>query len=221
MIEVWKDIKGFEGKYQISNKGNIKSLKYNNTNQSKIMQPQINKKGYRRINLWKNNKPHQYLVGTLVAEHFLKKEHPDLVPVHIKDKLDDSIENLMFVTKSEARHQSHKKENQNIRIMYNFNSKEYRQFIKIANKNGITAHQMYKRLYEGWTIEEAITIPIKRKERILKKKMYDYYGKPKSISQLSEKCNIKTSVIYKRLSRGWNIYESVEIPVEIRKKKVK
>ena len=31
MEEIWKDIKGYEGKYQVSNLGNVKSLNYNRT----------------------------------------------------------------------------------------------------------------------------------------------------------------------------------------------
>ena len=37
MQELWKDIKGYEGKYQVSNFGRVKSLNYNNTNQEKIL----------------------------------------------------------------------------------------------------------------------------------------------------------------------------------------
>ena len=37
--EIWKDIKGYEGKYQISNTGNVKSLHYHRGNKEKILAP--------------------------------------------------------------------------------------------------------------------------------------------------------------------------------------
>lgn len=41
MKEIWKDIKGYEGLYQISNFGRIKSLNYKRTKKEKIMTPRI------------------------------------------------------------------------------------------------------------------------------------------------------------------------------------
>lgn len=39
--EIWKDIKGYEGLYQVSNLGQVKSLNYNHTKQEKILKPKI------------------------------------------------------------------------------------------------------------------------------------------------------------------------------------
>lgn len=39
--EIWKDIKGYEGLYQVSNLGRIKSLNYRRTKKEKIMTPRI------------------------------------------------------------------------------------------------------------------------------------------------------------------------------------
>lgn len=41
--EIWKDIKGYEGLYQVSNLGQVKSLNYNHTKQEKILKPKISK----------------------------------------------------------------------------------------------------------------------------------------------------------------------------------
>ena len=56
MKEIWKDIKGYEGKYQISNKGNIRSLNYRRTGKTKILQPGKDKDGYLLIGLRKDGK---------------------------------------------------------------------------------------------------------------------------------------------------------------------
>ena len=37
MEEVWKDIEGYENKYQVSNKGNVRSLRYLNSNKIKVL----------------------------------------------------------------------------------------------------------------------------------------------------------------------------------------
>ena len=74
-MEIWKDIKDFEGKYQISNKGRVKSLNYLNTGKEKILSPRLNKRGIYTVNLYKNNKAYNFSVALLVARAFLKKNN--------------------------------------------------------------------------------------------------------------------------------------------------
>ena len=50
--EIFKDIKGYEGLYEISNYGRVKSFKWN---KEKILKGNINNKGYLRVTLLKNN----------------------------------------------------------------------------------------------------------------------------------------------------------------------
>ena len=80
MEEIWKDIKGYEGLYQVSNLGRVKSLKrvvVRNNNrpllvEEKILKPHILKKGkYLRIGLTKNGIRKMYLVHRLVSEAFI------------------------------------------------------------------------------------------------------------------------------------------------------
>lgn len=73
-MEEFKDIKGYEGKYQISTLGNVVSLNYNNTNKSKNLSQRINRQGRPYVNLCANGKYKSWLVHRLVAESFLKKK---------------------------------------------------------------------------------------------------------------------------------------------------
>ena len=66
-MEIWKDIIGYEGRYQVSNLGRVKSLNYNNTNKEKILKPKKENNGYLRVNLSKNGKAKMYSVHRLVA----------------------------------------------------------------------------------------------------------------------------------------------------------
>lgn len=68
--EIWKDIKNYEGLYQVSNLGKIKSINYNRTKKSKLLKFSITK-GYYRVHLCKNKKIKSYFVHRLVAEAFI------------------------------------------------------------------------------------------------------------------------------------------------------
>ena len=71
-MEEWKDIKGYEGRYQVSNLGRVKSLNYNRTNREKILSlNKHNKNGYYSVQLSKSNVCKRFLVHRLVAESFI------------------------------------------------------------------------------------------------------------------------------------------------------
>ena len=79
MKEIWKDIKGYEDLYQVSNFGRIKSLpkKRNGkfTEKEIILKLFKNTNGYIQTNLWKNNKGKNFLVHKLVAEAFISNNY--------------------------------------------------------------------------------------------------------------------------------------------------
>ena len=72
---IWKDIKGYEGKYQVSNKGRVRSLDYKGTKKKKLLKASTNKEGYIQIRLYKNGKGKTYFIHRLVAQAFL--DNPD------------------------------------------------------------------------------------------------------------------------------------------------
>ena len=65
-MEIWKDIEGYEGKYQVSNLGNVKSLNYNHTGKEKILRLLPNKNNYLCIYLYKDGKRKKYLVQKMI-----------------------------------------------------------------------------------------------------------------------------------------------------------
>ena len=101
-MEIWKDIKNYEGIYQINNFGKIKSAykKGNNCN-NKILKASYTYNGYERIGLSKNNKTKKYLVHRLVAETFIPNPN-NYEQVNHKDenKQNNNINNLEWCTRS-------------------------------------------------------------------------------------------------------------------------
>lgn len=95
-IEIWKDIEGYEGLYQVSNLGRVKSLKFNKI---KILSQGISGSGYKIASLSKENQRKIFLVHRLVAMVFIK--NPNNYPcINHKDenKLNNLANNLEWCT---------------------------------------------------------------------------------------------------------------------------
>ena len=99
-MEEWRDIKGYEGKYMVSNKGNIKSLNYRRTGKEKIIKGVPDGHGYLQVKLYKDGKDKKGKIHRLVAQAFL--ENPNSLPeVNHKneDKTDNRVENLEWCSR--------------------------------------------------------------------------------------------------------------------------
>lgn len=95
MAEIWKTVKGYEGLYEVSNLGNVRSLDYHNWGVVRNLTPVMDCHGYMRVCLCKNNKQRNGLVHRMVAQAFL--ENPLELPQinHINEnKSDNRVENL-------------------------------------------------------------------------------------------------------------------------------
>lgn len=97
--EIWKDIAGYEGKYQVSNRGRVKSLNYNRTGQERILKVGNVGNGYLGVILYKNGKIKRCKIHRLVTTAFIP--NPDNLPeVNHKDKnkTNNCVDNLEWCT---------------------------------------------------------------------------------------------------------------------------
>jgi hypothetical protein len=100
-LEVWKDIPGYEGLYQVSNLGIVKSFKRIKT---KLLKPCLLNSGYYNVTLKKDGKNKQFRIHQLVAMAFLNHEISGMENVvdHINGiKTDNKVENLQIITSRE------------------------------------------------------------------------------------------------------------------------
>lgn len=104
-MEVWKDVKGYEGLYQVSNLGQIKSLgrwvKHTGWRfeEEKILKPSKTNAGYLYVQLSKNSIGKKFKVHRLVAEAFIP--NPDNLPTinhRNENKCDNRADNLEWMT---------------------------------------------------------------------------------------------------------------------------
>lgn len=99
IIEEWKPICGYEGLYEVSNLGKVKSLNYNNTKQEKILSQVKKDNGYLYVNLYQKGNSKNFRVHRLVANAFI--DNPSNLPcVNHKDenKENNQVYNLEWCT---------------------------------------------------------------------------------------------------------------------------
>ncbi len=116
MVEVWKDIKGYEGLYQVSNLGRVKSLerfKDNNGGKVKvserIMRISVDTVGYNIICLTKNSKRKTHKIHRLVAEAFIPNlENKREVNHKDGNKQNNNVKNLEWATRKENMRHAYK-----------------------------------------------------------------------------------------------------------------
>lgn len=74
--EEWRDIPFYEGLYQVSTKGNVKSLNYRRSGKEKILKIGKDRNGYIHLTLYKNKKVKCFRVHKLVALAFIPNDNP-------------------------------------------------------------------------------------------------------------------------------------------------
>lgn len=98
-MEIWKDIVGYEGLYQVSNIGRVRSLPRNST-KGKILKPRL-QHDYYTVHLSKNGKTINKLIHRAVAESFLTNNYNLPEVNHIDgDKLNNRLDNLEWCSTS-------------------------------------------------------------------------------------------------------------------------
>ena len=90
--EVWKDVKDYEGHYQVSDKGRVRSLKFG---KERILKPRRDGWGYLQVNFCKNGEQKKFKVHRLVAQTFILNPN-NLTEVNHRDedKTNNKVENL-------------------------------------------------------------------------------------------------------------------------------
>ena len=107
--EEWKSVVGYEGLYEVSNKGNVKALErlvWNNgglqRKHERMLSPSANKFGYKCVSLCKNGKVHRRTIHRIVAEAFIPNPNNKPNVDHIDtNPSNNEVSNLRWVTQSE------------------------------------------------------------------------------------------------------------------------
>ena len=102
MNEVWRDIAEYQGKYQVSNLGQVRTLNYRNTGKEHILSTSLSREGYVYTNLLKEGKLKKRSIHSLVAQAFIPNTENKPYVDHINtDRTDNRAENLRWVTPKE------------------------------------------------------------------------------------------------------------------------
>ena len=125
-MEIWKDIKGFEGLYQVSDTGLVYSIR-----RKKILKPKTDRYGYYAVGLWKGDKKYPKTIHRLVADAFVEKAEGCDVVNHLDcDKKNNNVANLEWTTVQK-----------NTKHAYD-NIKKYHDHVQRVNKLGIEARKI-------------------------------------------------------------------------------
>lgn len=104
MKEIWKEVPGYDGKYEVSNLGRVKSFNSHPYTGPKIMVNSVMRNGYARVELSKNKSSKTFLVHRLIATVFIPNPDNKRTVNHINgNKLDNRVENLEWATDKENR----------------------------------------------------------------------------------------------------------------------
>jgi hypothetical protein len=155
--EKWRDVKGYEGLYEVSEIGNVRNKKTKRNLSTK------NNDGYRAVTLSKNGKANGFLVHRLVAIAFIPNTHSK-PRVNHKDsnRTNNRVSNLEWCTAQENIDHA----NEMGRTKYKFLSQEQVDEIRLLHKKG---KLRYDRLAELYSVSETtIYNVIERKGRYVR-----------------------------------------------------
>lgn len=101
-MEIWKDIAGYEGLYQVSNLGNVRSLRYRNRDEVRELFLKPHVRGYLQVELHKDGKRKMFTVHRLVALAFVDGYEENKQVNHIDENKRNNVStNLEWVSASQ------------------------------------------------------------------------------------------------------------------------
>lgn len=160
MQEIWRDIEGFDN-YKASNLGNIKSLRYNNTKEERILKPKINKQGHLEVTLNKNDKHYYRMVSRLIIEAFtdLKLSKNDIIMYNDSNKRNCQLDNMYIISRGKRQELTYDLDHrERIKVKY---YDEVLPIKEIARRNDIKPEQIRSRMRNlYWNIYESAEIPL-------------------------------------------------------------
>ena len=154
-MEEWRAIKEYEGKYQVSNMGRVKSLVDSNGKfREKILSPGKNGGGYLFVNLWKNGESKMNYIHRLVLSTFSPVENMENLEVnHLdEDKTNNCLSNLEWCTRSynNTYNDRHKRVGEKLRGRTY--SEETKEKMSEAHKGHIVSEETKKKMSESNSI---------------------------------------------------------------------
>lgn len=146
-MEIWKDVPGYEGLYEVSNLGRVKSLSrvvlkkglYPFKSKTKILKPTIDSYGYAKVAFYVDKSKKVFKVHQLVAMAFLnhKPNGHKLVVNHINFIKDDNkLKNIEVITQRENSNRKHlKSTSKYVGVFWNKRAKKWTAKISKKRKN--------------------------------------------------------------------------------------
>lgn len=148
-MEKWKDIEGFEGLYQVSTEGRVRSV-FREGTKGGIIKQFVPKNGrYKKVHIYKNGKQCNFYTHRLVAQTFLlNKENKKEINHKNGNKLDNSVINLEWCTRSENMDHAYRtglKQTKRVSQMLNgIEIKTYLNMNRASKETGISYASIYR-----------------------------------------------------------------------------
>lgn len=149
MSEVWKDITGYEGLYQVSDLGNVKSLDREVTykdgkvriHKGKLLKPQKHRDGGLKIGLYKNKKPETFTPQKLVMSVFIGPRPEGYQICHIDgNPLNNKLSNLRYDTQAENNIDCYRQKGSSNRGKYSI--EQILEIRRLSNTNELTQKEI-------------------------------------------------------------------------------
>lgn len=141
-MEIWKDIKGYEGLYQASSLGNVKSMNYKRTGTERLLVKTKSRKEYEYVSIWKEGFMKTIAVHRLVAIAFLAHNpcRYNIVVDHKNNiKNDNRVVNLQLLTHRKNTSKDRNGTSKYVGVSWNKRDKKWRAQIQINGKTKFLA----------------------------------------------------------------------------------